>query len=154
MADTLDQFEAKLNRLLEELPDVLLKKMLTIALDAKAALQKRIIDTGKNAVGEAFEDYSISYKKFKSRKGRYRGHVDFEFTGNMWRGFGLVESGVEGGLVSISYGGTNADVEEKLENIEDNSKYSGFLELSEDEIDDLEDTWDAIVEREVNKFLS
>jgi hypothetical protein len=68
------------------------KLMPKIGGDANALIYTRIYQTGINAQGEAFRDYTPKYKEYKSKSrskdpaktGHYRGFVDFTYSGNLW----------------------------------------------------------------------
>lgn len=78
MALSIKQFEAKMAKLVEKLPAKMLDTLERAALDAKASVNERIVQSGKDASGAPFKDYTPAYKRFKEDVGRYRGFVDFQ----------------------------------------------------------------------------
>jgi hypothetical protein len=128
---TIDQAIAKLERLGDMLPDVVQQSIEVSAFDAIEKIQSRVVETGKDAKGNPFDDYTDQYKIYKANykainqkretnkkrkeraeiqqedfvrarfkkklevptgpKGRYKGYVDYDLTGDLWRNIGLVE---------------------------------------------------------------
>ncbi len=71
------EFNKRLTVFLDVVFSESLKSIETAAVNTMAKITTRIIETGKNAQGSQFVDYTPSYKQFKEDVGRYRGHVDF-----------------------------------------------------------------------------
>lgn len=82
------------------------------------------------------DDYSPKYKAKKIKAGRYRGHIDLQFTTRMWSSTGIVERKVEGKsdfLVIIA--AKNKENQDKLDWNSD--RYGNVLELSPGEVETL-----------------
>jgi hypothetical protein len=75
----------------------------------------------------------ISYKQFREINNLKTDKKNFEFTGTMWRGFGVVRVGRIGGNVRIVVGGKNDDSREKIEWLSDQENRD-IIEPSPDEI--------------------
>ncbi len=141
--DTLEQLEAAFRRLERELPAILLRQTEVAANDCIALVDQRITQTGKDVNGQAFTDYTPSYKKRKEKKGRYRGFVDFQDTTQML-------ASTQTGLKNINtkrkdFQGTTAIViigpldEETRKKVEGNDKSRpGFLLPSKAEVERVE----------------
>lgn len=73
---TIPEFNRILERKITGLPTALLDIGKRQMIDAKAAIEARIKDTGINADGQPFPPYTPAYQQYKEDVGRYRGHVD------------------------------------------------------------------------------
>ena len=105
--------------------------MLEVATSANTLLQNRIINTGYNAYNRQFDPYSKQYAKFREKKGRQIGFVDFSFSGRMWSSVQVVSSEGEHakGMARIS---TLSD--EQMQKLSGNTERKGtILDLNEKE---------------------
>ena len=105
-------------------------------------IKKRVIEQGKDANNSAFTPYStaqmpsffyygksrnasaekavkaakkVSYKDFRSLNNLETDKKNFEFTGDMWRNFGVVSTRQENGIVKITIGGQSTDAQNKID---------------------------------------
>lgn len=76
MAISINEFNKKIDRLVATLPGKLLDAIEIAGLDAKADINNRIVETGRNYKGEPLPPYTPGYLQFKQDVGRYTGHVD------------------------------------------------------------------------------
>lgn len=155
---TLDDFIASMTRLSNELPALVLKNTEVAALDALALVDARITDTGINASGTAFDDYTPSYKKAKAKKGRYRGHVDFSLTGQMlastttgFERIGPTEKSISGARARVAFDGRDDLTRKKLEG--NSKKRPGFLNPSEREMELVNKAANTNMERDIAEFF-
>lgn len=105
--------------------------MIETANSALALIKQRIQETGINAEGQRYRDYSKGYETYKKKAGKYRGFTDFSFTTRMWTNIALVSSQGElfEGTARIT-----ARSQENLDKLSKNTKNFGpILELSDKE---------------------
>lgn len=75
---TIEDFNNRIDLLLEQMPEAILDVMERSILVAKKDVNKRIVDTGKSATGAPLKEYTPAYLQFKKDVGRYRGFVDLQ----------------------------------------------------------------------------
>lgn len=154
----LDELIAKLQTLNREVRGLVLKNTELAALDALALVDSRITDTGVSQNGTPFEDYTPSYKAAKTKKGRYRGHVDFSLTGQMlastttgFERIGVTERTFSGTTARIAFDGRDDLTRKKLEG--NSRKRPGFLNPSESEMKVVERAANINLERDIAEIL-
>ena len=137
---TLDELIAKLNAASDAVPGLILKHTEGAALGALALVDLRITEQGTNANGAAFQDYTPSYKKAKTKAGRYRGKVDFSLSGQMLAstttGFERIaptERTISGGRAKVKFDGRDQLTRDKLSG--NNKTRPGFMNPSKSEIE-------------------
>lgn len=136
---TLNDLIAKFDKLIAAVPGIVLEQTEVAALDALALVDQRITQTGVDANGSQFVDYTPNYKKLKTAKGRYRGHVDFMDSGQMlastqagFENIVPIEKSVTGATAKVVFDGRDEITKKKLEG---NNKYRpGFLNPSKAEV--------------------
>lgn len=141
--DTLEQLEAAFRRLEKDLPAILLRQTEVAANDIMALVDQRIVETGRDVNGQAFEEYTPSYQKRKAKLGRDVGHVNFQLTGQM---LFSTQTGLKNiNTKSKEFSGTTAIViigpldEETRGKVEGNQKKRlGFLNPSKAEVERIE----------------
>lgn len=141
--NTIEDLEVALERLIGDFPLIVQRQTEVAAGDIMALVDQRIVETGTDERGGAFEDYTPSYKAKKTKAGRYRGKVDFQLTGQMLAstGTGLVNivqesSTVSGAVATVIIAGRDKETQDKIEG--NNRKRPGFLNPSPKEIDRVE----------------
>lgn len=113
-----------------------------IASNLRALVQDRIIRTGTDARGLPFPPYAPLTVKLRNAKGRQTGHVDLYFTGEMWRGVGVVKERVLIFGVRYSIEGRTSPVQRKIDL--NSERYGGsILEPSLEEIELTRRAWAA-----------
>lgn len=139
----LEELEASFRRLIRALPDIVLHQTEVAANDAMALVDQRLVETGTNASGASFEDYTPSYKARKVKLGRYTGKVDFQLTGQMLASTAtglkniVTKSATSSGAVAVVVIGPRD--EETRRKVEGNDKHRpGFLNPSKDEVKRIE----------------
>jgi len=140
MARSLQELEDQIDEAIAAVPALLIKNTEGAALDALALADLRISETGIDAKGAAFVDYTPDYKKAKTKKGRYTGYVNFMDTGQMLAstatGFERIaptERSISNGKVRIVFDGRDQLTRDKLKG--NNKKRPGFLNPSASEIE-------------------
>lgn len=118
--------------------------------DAIALLQQRVQETGIDANGNAFEDYTPAYKKSKTKKGKYSGHVDLTVSGEMWRSIGITEERGENGIYTAVIGGRDENTKDLIKY---NSDHRNFMILSESEIKTITDIYEENITNDFVKIL-
>jgi hypothetical protein len=175
---TFPELSARFQALADELQGEIQREVETVAETGKAMVIQRVSETGKDAQGRAFEPYTRQWeqkkrgavstakkegaKKKAARKtapasldkpvGRYRGFVDFTFTGRMLSNIGLVEKKTEGARAVVRIGGRTDETRLKMEGNDKNRK--GWFRLSEKEIQELRDQSAARFGRFIENFLT
>ena len=80
----------------------------------------RLFDKSRSASAEskvrqiAAQGGRISYKQFREINNLETSKKNFEFTGEMWKNYGIVRSSIGGGIANISLGGLTSAAENKL----------------------------------------
>jgi ABC-type uncharacterized transport system ATPase subunit len=114
--------------------------MVTIANDAIAMIKQRVQETGVNARGGKYKEYTERTKEIRKSKGRQTGFVDFTFTGRMWSSVAVVldKQQLQEGVAVI-----RPKNEEESEKMLKNMKMRGrILDLNEKEISFLAENYD------------
>ncbi len=65
--------------------------MIQVASAALQMIHSRITETGINSKGQRYREYSDWYKKYKTKKGKYRGFTDFSYTTRMWTNIQIIK---------------------------------------------------------------
>lgn len=138
-AQSLPELIAQFDEAIERVPALVLKHTEQGALGALALVDLRITGKGINASGSAFQDYTPAYKRRKEKLGRYRGHVDFQLTGQMlasttttFERIGITERSVNNGRARIAFDGRDETTRKKLAG--NNKVRPGFLNPSKEEM--------------------
>lgn len=137
-AGSLDELVAQFDEAIEKVDGLILKHTEQGANAAIALVDVRLVETGKNAQGSSFEDYTPSYKKAKTNKGRYRGHVDFQDSTQMLASIttafekGDLQKQVKGGRAKVSFVARDETTRKKIEG--NNKHRPGFLNPSAGEM--------------------
>jgi hypothetical protein len=134
------------------------KIMPKIGASANAMIYQRIYTSGYNAQNEPFRDYTDKYKKYKTKKGHYRGFVDLTFSGRLWSNIQspVVKSTDEDHKAGVVIVGASGDEYRKiLAGLTDgNGKglqgRGDILDLNKDEIAVIQQMTDKWVEEIIN----
>ena len=128
---------AGLDALIGNFMPIINDEVTTVAQDGLALVDRRITREGKNAQGNAFPRYTPGYEAQKKRAGRYRGIVDLQFTGDMWKNTRVVSNTVSGTSVRVVVAGGDKFTQDKIDG---NSDLRGdILQVSEKEVQILID---------------
>lgn len=131
LQDLINDFESLTNHLQGHVET----NMIITANDGIALVVERLSETGKDASGSPFPDYTDAYKRLKIKKHRYKGFVDFQFTGRMLANLQVTGELTEFGSVKVKVGNTGAD---NIAKMESNVKKRGtILAFSSKEESDL-----------------
>ena len=116
----------------EQLPNELLRLYTGAALNAKAIVQQRIQETGRDSKNATLHPYSKQYLAFKKGEAnnpyvpgeklpsnRYRGFTDFTLTGAMWNNINLKRTDSSDEGIKIVVGATSADNQQKVDHVSD-----------------------------------
>jgi hypothetical protein len=134
------------------------KIMPKIGFSANAMICKRVNETGYNAQGEPFRDYTPKYKAYKTKKGYYRGFVDLYWSGRLWSNIKnpvvkSTDADHKEGVVII--GATGDEYRKILAGLTDGNgkglKGRGdILDLNKEEIDFIQEMTDKWVSEVIN----
>ena len=168
------QLASRLDALADELQGELVREVETVAETGKAMVIQRVSETGKDSKGASFKPYTrqwelkkrgaVSAAKKEGKKkraarrtaeataekpvGRYRGFVDFTFTGRMLTNIGLVEKSDS----KVVIGGRSDETRKKMEG---NDKYRpGWFRLSDKEIATLKEQSGVRMRDFAERFLT
>ena len=96
---------------------------------------------------------ALSYKEFRGINNLKTDKKNFEFTGEMWKKFGVIRSVVSGSKFTVSIGGTTTASQNK---IDDNSQREGLsiIEASDDERDLVSRTTEDWISQHANRILN
>lgn len=96
---------------------------------------------------------ALSYKTFRELNNLKAGAKNFEFTGEMWRKFGIVSTIRTGPNFKIKIGGTTTAAQDK---IDENSAREGLsiVEASEKERQIVQQTAQGWLNRQANRILN
>lgn len=135
----LDGLIKGLDRTIAEAKTIVEEEMEVIALAAQLTITQRITETGKDSEGNPFEGYTEAYQRRKENppasagaKNRYRGFVDFQFSGQMFNSIGIVERRDEGGQFVVTLAGRDAHTQDKMDG--NNTKRTNWFSLQKSEI--------------------
>lgn len=168
------QLASRLDALADELQGELVREVETVAETGKAMVIQRVSETGKDAKGASFKPYTRPYelkkrgavstakkegkKKRAARRtaeataekpvGRYRGFVDFTFTGRMLTNIGLVEKSDS----KVVIGGRSEETKKKMEGNDTHRK--GWFRLSDKEIATLKEQSGVRMRDFAERFLT
>lgn len=140
-----------------------------VASDTLALVESRIIETGKDAEGVRLPGYSqkkvaasnyagksrsagaaekvkraknLSYAQFRQLNNLQTGHVDLYFTGEMWRGTGVIVEKRLIGSTFVRIGGRTPEAARKIDL--NSARYGGsILEPSDTELAQVKAAWAA-----------
>jgi len=134
------------------------KIMPKIGFSANALIYDRIYRTGMNAKYEAFRDYTPGYKKYKDKKGHYRGFVDLTFSGRLWsniRSPAVKSTDTEHKAGVVVIGASGSEYRDILTGLTDgnNKGLKGrgdILDLNNEEISLIQQMTDKWVEEIIN----
>ena len=143
MSKTIDIWVNDFSSMLDNFPafvDVMLRG---VALDAKAIIEKRVVNTGVSANGTPYTPYSNYWRRERQKKGKQVDHKDFMFTQSMWRNTGIV--GIT--PASVTIGPASQDRHKAQYNV-DREKVE-ILDLNDKEITMIE----KAIEFEINKYF-
>lgn len=143
MSKPIDIWVRDFSSMLDNFPafvDVILRG---VALDAKAIIEKRVVNTGVSANGTPYTPYSNYWRRERQRKGKQVDHKDFMFTQSMWRNTGIV--GIT--PASVTIGPASQDRHKAQYNV-DREKVE-ILDLNDKEITMIE----KAIEFEINKYF-
>ena len=159
MAKTFTEVIAGFDKVIDALPGLILKETEKGALGALALVDLRITETGINSTGSKFVDYTPAYKKAKTKKGRYRGFVDFQDSGQMLAstttGFENIQPtqrSVTNANANVSFDGRDQFTRNKLSG--NNKTRPGFLNPSADEMRIVTKTANEELEKDIKELLA
>lgn len=125
--------------LIPSIPAMVLDETEVAGHNALALTDQRLTQTGTDVNGSPFPDYTLEYKRSKTKKGRYRGFVDFQDTTQM---LASTEAGltnivpssatVSGATAMVIFGGRDELTRKKIEG--NNNNRPGFLLPSKAEV--------------------
>jgi hypothetical protein len=141
--------------------------MIQVASKALQMIHTRVVETGVNAKGQKYREYSDWYKEYKQKAGKFRGFTDFSFTTRMWTNIQIIKERCTATLAVISAKdkGTlgsrtqipvttkkgksynrSVYVPSNYEKLEKNSESFGLiLDLSQEEIKELKKLYDDLL---------
>ncbi len=119
--------------------------MAQVAQEALTMMRQRVTETGMDAEGRPYKDYSESYKEYKKQEGKYKGFVDFSFTNRMWSNIKLTSPQDELRLGTARIKATTPFEQEKLR--KNTASRGNILDLTDDEKELLKESYrDEILE--------
>lgn len=157
----LSQLPERAAQLAAVLREQLTTEMQTVATTGTAMMTQRVSETGKDAQGNAFKPYTLEYEQIKrfgssaSNKegakkraarrtapasadkpvGRYKGFVDFTYTGQMLSSIGILSTTASDGKVTVIVGGRDEETRAKMQGNDNNRP--GWPRLSAEERKEL-----------------
>lgn len=168
----------RIDALVAELQQELRLEVERTAQTGLAMVTQRVSETGKDAKGASFKPYTRPYelrkraatgnvkkegkKKRAARRsapasaekpvGRYRGFVDFTFTGQMLSSIGLEEAQADAKHIVVRVNGRDQETQLKMDG---NDKHRpGWFRLSKEEVDILAQQSGERLGRYINGFLN
>lgn len=168
----------RIDALVAELQQELRLEVERTAQTGLAMVTQRVSETGKDANGAKFKPYTRPYelrkraatgnvkkegkKKRAARRsapasaekpvGRYRGFVDFTFTGQMLSSIGLEEAQADANRIVVRVNGRDQETQLKMDG---NDKHRpGWFRLSKEEVDILAQQSGERLGRYINGFLN
>jgi hypothetical protein len=158
MKRSIQQAIDDMDKIIDALPDLILKHTEQGALGALALTDLRITETGIDSKGSKFKDYTPAYKKRKIKIGRYRDIVDFQSSGQMLAstttGFENIqptERTINGGNARITFDGRDQLTRNKLSG--NNRTRPGFLNPSATEMKSVNKAANEGLERDIKALI-
>lgn len=168
------QLASRLDALADEVQGEIQREVERVAETGKAMVIQRVSETGKDSKGASFKPYTrqwelkkrgaVSTAKKEGKKkraarrtaeataekpvGRYRGFVDFTFTGRMLTNIGLVEKSDS----KVVIGGRSEETKKKMEGNDTHRK--GWFRLSDKEIATLKEQSGVRMRDFAERFLT
>lgn len=125
-----------------------------IKIHAKEFIGKsRVASVDKKIQAMAKKNQLISYKEFRELNNLETSKKNFEFTGEMWRKFGVIKFVVSGDNFKIIIGGKTPEAQKKI----DENSYSeneSIIEANEDERKFYETTLNTWLNNETERILN
>ena len=119
------------------------------ALNLKAIVQYRIQTSGQDSDGQAFEEYTPSYKATRQRKGRQIAYFDWTDTGQGWASIFPQVQTVNANQVVIEIKPRDAENQKKLNGAF--RKRGNLLLPSKREVTTVERAWVEDIARELSE---
>lgn len=114
---SLEQFNLKLQGLIDSIEEITLDAMDVSALDSIALLQRRLQEEGKDAEGNPWRPYTEEYKEYKEKKGKAgNGLVNFTFSARMLNNIGIVAK-TKGQTVTVTVRPKSEENQEKMQGL-------------------------------------
>jgi len=162
---TFEEYIARLDLLEQTIRQDLQRVTVTAANDLASGIAFRVVNQKKNATGGDFSAYSttpvyassfkgkgrngssdtrisalgrgakISYKDFRAINNLNSDKKDFNFTGDMWRNFGVLDFSENEGKVSVNIGGKTPSAIEKLAGHSKREGYDIAAASAQEELD-------------------
>jgi hypothetical protein len=158
MKRSIQQAIDDMDKIIDALPDLILKHTQQGALGALALTDLRITETGVDSKGAKFKSYTPAYQKRKTKIGRYRGIVDFQSSGQMLAstttGFENIkpdQRSIVNGNARISFDGRDRFTRDKLQG--NNRTRPGFLQPSATEMKQVNKAANEGLERDITALL-
>lgn len=127
----MNQVEINIQALINDIPVIVSDILLSLGNDAKALIQQRVQENGKDSKGGSTPKYSPGYEKYRQRRGRQVGFMDLTLSGEMWRSIGVTEKKQDGKNSIITVAGRDQLTQTKID--AHSEKRFVVLELSTDE---------------------
>ena len=137
-AQNLDELVDQFDEAISVVPKLIAKHTEIGATNALALVDLRLVQKGTGANGAPFKDYTPAWKKKKTEAGRYRGHVDFQFSGQMLASIttaferGDVQRTIGKDRTTIAFVPRDEFTRKKVEG--NNRRRPGFLNPSKEEM--------------------
>lgn len=142
--------------LLVDLPPMFLVETEIFGKDCLAFAEDRNVRTGLDANGAPHKPYTFPYQQNKEELGRFRGHVDFQLTGQMLASTdsGLVnivptERALSGANARVVFDGRDPETRNKLAG--NDKKRPGFMNPSKAEVDKASGFAGKRIEKNISK---
>lgn len=146
---SIDRLAQQLAKLERELPDIVLDALVATGFSQIGLTKNRIQQTGKDAAGSFFTDYSKGYAAFREKQGRQTNIKDFTLTGSLFESIGVTFSAVQGNKVVVVIEPKDSENQKKLLYLEQ-QEGKDILALSNREIELIAKTVEARILNRIN----
>jgi len=121
------------------------------AIEAASEIDRRITESGQGSDGSQLGEYTDGvYKNKRAKKGLTTAYVNLQFTGDMWRDVGVIDTKTQGNITTATIGAKFKESDDKL--FYNSVRYNdGILELSQQEADNAAEAIDEALQLIANK---
>lgn len=152
---TPDELIANIALLKRELREMMVNITITRAMEAKAFMQERIQESGRNWDGQNLESihkYSDGYLQHKKKKGYYRNHVDFTYRDLMWADISVIDFKQGDDDTYAILGGLGDATKTKMQQI--NKYWNDWFNLSDAEKLKVQLSFEQEIGKYINKLFA
>jgi hypothetical protein len=146
----LQQFLQQSRNFVRDIEEKLPNAVTAAAIEAASEIDRRITESGQNSSGAQLGDYTDGvYKQKRQKRGLTTAYVNLQFTGDMWRDVGVIDTKTQGNITTATIGARFKDADDKL--FFNSVRYNdGILELNQQEAANAAEVIDDAMQEIIN----